>query len=189
MARRNCRRPGHTWRGVLTAVVVFPNRFGHLNAQTNAEPKPTVTPVPSPTVTPTISPSPTAAKPTPSVSPTPAADSNSAPTKEAPKMDLVGTYVLFEFWDKTQSPRGTLEVTAQTQFGVSMQDDSRGWAGFAELHWKGTRYEGTLHWTFPEDDRSGESDIAVYRNGMLAGQMPDEKVIFVALKSSDTPGN
>lgn len=141
--------------------------------------QPTATPTPTATSTPTPSPTPTP-KPSPTATPTP----------EAPAVDLVGTYVIFEFWDKTETPRGTVEVTSQNQeFGIALRDTTDGWVGSAKLEWKGKNWEGMMHYKFLDDSLVGDSGISVYPNGMIVGKMPNEDWTFIGVKQTSRPSN
>ena len=150
-----------------------------LNAAKLTQPTATLTPTATATPSPTPSPSPTP-KPSPTATPTPA----------APEVDLVGTYVVFEFWDKSETPRGTIEVTSQNQeFGISLRDPSDGWVGSAKLEWKGKNWEGMMHYKFLDDSLVGDTGISVYPIGMIVGKMPNQDWTFGAIKQTSRPSN
>ena len=141
--------------------------------------QPTATPISTATRTPTPSPTPTP-KPSPTAIPTPA----------VPEVDLVGTYVVFEFWDKSETPRGSIEITSQNQeFGIALRDTTDGWVGSAKLEWKGKNWEGMMHYKFLDDSLVGDSGISVYPNGMIVGKMPNEDWMFAAIKQTARPSN
>ena len=148
-----------------------------LSAVKNTQPTATATP----TVTATPTPLPTH---TPKPSPTP------TPTPAVPAVDLVGTYVVFEFWDKSETPRSTIEVTSQNEeFGIALRDPTDGWVGSAKLEWKGKNWEGMMHYKFLDDSLIGDTGISIYPNGMIVGKMPNEDWTFAAIKQTARPSN
>jgi hypothetical protein len=143
--------------------------------------QPTVTATPTAMPTPTATPTPT---PTPKPSPTP------TPTPEVPEVNLVGSYVIYEYSDKTETPRGTIEITSQNEeFGIALRDPGDGWVGNAKLEWKGKNWEGMVHYKYLDDSDTGDSSLSIFPTGMIVGRMPNQDWVFIGVKQTARPSN